>query len=155
MSSTRAASAARLARASENAPDYKTPDDRRKASGHSSGTISHSRTGFASEKRQKRTGVRDWSGERRKARPGKARLRREKGTGLDEEGAARRRAGAQRRQPANSEQSHFLRRQKISIKSKTPDGQIKFARVWSCFLSGLLKARARNGTRDGTRTRTP
>ena len=76
-SSTRAASAARLARASENAPDYKTPDDRRPANGHSSGTISHSRTGFASEKRQERTGVRDWSGERRKARPGKARLRRE------------------------------------------------------------------------------
>ena len=50
------------------------PGDRRPASRQ--GTISHSRTGFASEKRGEWTWVLDPSGERRKARPGKARLRR-------------------------------------------------------------------------------
>ena len=55
-------------------PVGRQPNDRRPASGQ--GTISHSRTGFASEKRGEWTWVLDPSGERRKARPGKARLRR-------------------------------------------------------------------------------
>ena len=39
-----------------------------------SGAISHSRAGFASEKRKERTCVRDLSGERRKARSGKYKI---------------------------------------------------------------------------------